>query len=70
MEVYGRVRIHKGVRPFGGRILEYKGEYTYPNGRKVIEVYGPIYGGNADIREYDPADVDLLPCKPDRSGVK
>jgi len=36
-----KVRIKKGVRPYGGRIVEVIARHTYPNGRKVVDVVRP-----------------------------
>ena len=36
-----KVRIKKGVRPYGGRIVEVIHRHTYPNGRKVVSVVRP-----------------------------
>ena len=41
MKMSEKVRIKKGVRPYGGRIVEVIQRHTYPNGRKVVSVVRP-----------------------------
>jgi hypothetical protein len=56
------VRIKRGVRPFGGRIVKVAGRNIYPNGRRVVLVYAPTdrRAGwmHTDIREYEEGEVE------------
>jgi hypothetical protein len=63
-----RVRIKKGVKPFGGRILRVAERKTWPNGRVEVLVVapdapdGPEDAGwyMEDLRSYDPTEVEEL----------
>lgn len=63
-EVIERVRIKKGVKPFGGRIVTVVGRHTYPNGRPVIRVNAPgdhrAGWMHTDVREYHQSEVEKL----------
>lgn len=55
-----RVRIKRGVRPFGGRIVQVHERHTYPNGREVVRVYPPrpVAGWYSDVREFNAHEVE------------
>ena len=65
--VTDRVRIKKGVRPYGGRVLKVANRETKPNGRRVVIAIAPntqsgIWYGN-DLRVYEEHEVEEVKPK-------
>lgn len=69
-----RIRVHKGVRPYGGRILDGYARSIYTDDdtgevKVTIEAFGKADTGffKNDIRGYDPSEVDIIYPKDDES---
>lgn len=61
-----KVRIKKGVRPYGGKVFPAR-EHVYPNGRRVVLVHvdstavdHKLLGVGRDEREYRPDEVEVV----------
>jgi len=54
-----KVRIKKGVKPYGGRLLIVAGREVLANGRKLVVVYAPTWNkGMSDQRVYNEEEVE------------
>lgn len=58
MQTGDRVRIKKGVKPYGGRLVTVDSVHQYPNGRQVVRVHAPLDNLHRDIREYNADEVE------------
>ncbi len=56
----GKARIKKGVRPFGGRVVDVLGFDEYPNGRRVVRIKPPTDSRHLSPREYNLDEVEIL----------
>lgn len=59
-----QARVHKGVRPYGGKIFTVQRTVIEADGRRHIDLCVNAAGDwSSDIREYDPKDIDILEPK-------
>jgi hypothetical protein len=54
-----KVRIKKGVKPYGGRLLTVASREVLATGRKIVVVYAPTWNkGLSDQRVYNEDEVE------------